>query len=129
MKVIDAGFPLVKYYREQKIIRVSEAELSNGWAVLPEFTTYAQAERELKRLKTAGHIESNIDGTIVMTGWNQPGSLITSGFEFYRCYGLRDFDTTCCIKQGSRNWKKFDNKDDLLQAWYALMQDPKALEG
>lgn len=132
LKVIAAGFPLVKYFREEKIIRVSEAELANGWCELPPFATYAQAERKLKALKAEGHIESNLDGTIVMSGWNQPSGLKQAGFEFYRMYGHETYHTSQCIKLGSKNWsnwQKFTDREETLQAWYQLMQDPKALEG
>lgn len=134
LKVVAAGFPLVKYFREEKTIRVSEADPANGWIELPAFATYAQAERKLKALKEEGHIESSVDGTIVMTGWNIPGRIKDAGFEFYRRYGHRAYDAGmgCCIKTGSRNWSnlaKYDTTEQLQQAWEHLMQQPKALEG
>ncbi|NTW87802.1 MAG: hypothetical protein HGB26_01460 [Desulfobulbaceae bacterium] len=131
-KVASAGLPLVKYFREQKTIWVSCAELANGWEKLPEFATYAQAERKLKALKEQGHIESDRDGKIVMSGWMIANALRANGFEFYRCYGLEDYQTGCCIKIGSKNWSnlaKYDTPEELRAAWDDLMNQPSALEG
>jgi hypothetical protein len=68
-----------------------------------------------------------------MSGWNQPGGLLKSGFEFYRCYGFHDYDSSFCIKQGSKNWSnwgKYSSREELKKAWDKLMnEDPKALEG
>lgn len=132
IKVVAAGFPLVKYFREDKKLQISEADPANGWTVLEPFSTYAAAERKLKELKASGHIETGLDGKIIMSGWNQPGGLLEAGFEFYRCYGFNTYDQGCCIKQGSKNWShwaKYPGPEDLKVAWNKLMQDPKALEG
>lgn len=129
-KVRNAGFLLVKYFRDKKILRVSEADPASGWAELGPFVTYAQAERMLKSYKERGLIEASPDGTITMSGNTSP--LFAAGFEFYRCYGHRAHDASCCIKAGSRNWSnwnKYPDSETLLKAWSELMQDPKALEG
>lgn len=133
-KVLAAGFALVRYTRDAKLIQVSEADLCNGWCSLDTFKTYAEAERKLKELKSRGHIETDLRDKIVMSGWNQPGGLLKAGFEFYRCYGLGSpQEGNYCIKVGSRNWSnlaKYDAAHDLCLAWDALMtNDPKALEG
>jgi hypothetical protein len=132
MKVLAAGFSLVRYAREEKKIELSEVstisteQLSEGfcdecgvypcccwddglspvtsWTALEQFPTYAAAERKLKELKENGCIETGVDGKIIMTGWNQPGGLLKAGFEFYRVYGFHTYDTGHCIKVGSKNW-------------------------
>lgn len=132
-KVLAAGFALVRYTRDAKLIQLSEADLCNGWCSLDPFKTYAEAERKLKELKSRGHIETDSRGKIVMSGWNQPGGLLKAGFEFYRSYWFRDEEKeTCSIKVGSRNWSnlaKFGSRAELEAAWTKLMEDPKALEG
>jgi hypothetical protein len=133
MKVLSAGFPLVRYTRNEKKIEITEADPVNGWAVLEPFPTFAAAERKLRELKDKGHIETGVDGKIIMSGWNQPGGLLKAGFEFYRCYGLNQYDQGCCIKHGSKNWSnwgKYGCREELKKAWDDLMiNDPKALEG
>lgn len=132
-KVLAAGFALVRYSREERKIELSEADPNNGWTALEPFATYAAAERKLKELKGKGNIETGLDGKIIMSGWNQHGGLIKHGFEFYRVYGLRHYDSGFCIKQGSKNWSnwgKFGNRGELKVAWDKLMnEDMKALEG
>lgn len=135
LKVFRAGFFLVKYYREEKELRIADTTLDNGWTMLNAFPTYASAERRLKEYKEAGYVESSREGKIVMTGWHFHQELKTAGFEFYRAYGLRDNSyqgEPCCIKAGSKNWSnlaKYPDKAAIRQAWFELMQDPKALEG
>lgn len=133
LKVLAAGFSLVRYTREEKKIELSEADPINGWAALEPFPTFAAAERKLKELKDKGDIETGIDGKIIMTVWNRPGGLIKAGFEFYRVYGFHAYDTGHCIKVGSKNWSnlaKYKDRPELRIAWDKLMnEDPKALEG
>lgn len=132
-KLLDAGFRLVRYRRYDKTIELSEADPCNGWLLLDPFPTYAAAERKLKEFKDKGNIETGTDGKIIMSGWNQPGGLLKAGFEFYRCYGFHDYDSSFCIKQGSKNWSnwgKYSSREELKKAWDTLMnEDPKALEG
>lgn len=132
-KVLHGGFHLVRYTRDEKKLELSEADHCNGWLALEPFPTYAAAERKLKELKTAGNIETDLKGKIIMTGWNQPGGLLKAGFEFYRVYGLRAYEENFCIKQGSKNWsnwKKCATREELQAAWNELMNnDLKALEG
>ena len=132
-KVLAAGFALVRYTRDAKLIQVSEADICNGWCSLDPFKTYAEAERKLKELKNRGHIETDSRGKIVMSGWHQSAGIKASGFEFYRSYWFNDGEKeTCSIKVGSRNWSnlaKFDSRAELEAAWTKLMDDPKALEG
>ena len=135
LKVLQAGFFLVKYFREEKILRIADGPNDQGWKVLEPFKTYAAAERELNGYKAAGYVESDRQGKIIMTGWHQPQGLREEGFEFYRAYGLRDNSyqgEPCCIKIGSRNWSnlaKYPDKTAIRSAWEELMKDPKALEG
>lgn len=133
LKVLAGGFSLVRYTREEKKIELSEADPCNGWTALEVFPTFAAAERKLKELKDKGDIETGLDGKIIMTGWNQPGGLSKAGFEFYRVYGFHSYDTSHCIKIGSKNWSnlaKYKDRAELRAAWNKLMsEDPKALEG
>lgn len=133
LKVLAAGFHLVRYTREEKKLELSEADICNGWTALEPFPTYVAAERKLKELKSQGHIETGLDGKIIMSGWNQPGGLSKAGFEFYRVYGFHTYDTGHCIKVGSKNWSnlaKYKDRAELRAAWSRLMtEDPKALEG
>lgn len=134
IKVMDEGFFLIKYIREEKKILCTGMDPLNGWYLHGIYETYAKAERILKDLY-AGPMNVRIGegNEIIMTGWNQPGGLLKAGFEFYRVYGLRDYDAGFCIKQGSKNWsnwKKFSNREELQTAWDNLMNnDLKALEG
>lgn len=134
-KVLAAGFSLVRYTRDEKKIEISNDGINDGWATLEPFPTYAAAERKLNEYKTAGYINTGLEGKIIMTGWNQPGGLLKAGFEFFRCYGLKSYDQLggYCIKQGSRNWSnlaKFGTREELKTAWDKLMnEDMKALEG
>lgn len=132
-KILAAGFDLVKYFRDRKVVLMSEADPANLWTALEPFPTYAAAERKLKELKAQGNIETGLDGKIIMSGWNRPGSLIDAGFEFYRVYGLRDFDQEgFSIRAGSKNWsicQRATSKEELQTAWNMLMQTEKALEG
>ena len=133
MKLMDAGFSIVKYIREEKKILQNCSTPELGWFLVGVYPTYAAAERKLKEMKDGGCIETDLDGTIIMSGWNQPGGLLKAGFEFYRCYGLREYDANCCIKQGSKNWSnwgKYKDQAELREAWDKLMnEDMKALEG
>jgi hypothetical protein len=132
LKLLAAGFQLVRYTRDEKKIEQSEADPVNGWCTHEPFSTYAAAERKLKKCKNSGDIETDLAGKIVMSGWNRPGGLIKQGFEFYRCYGLHSYDTSFCIKVGSKNWSnlaKYPDAAALRIAWDELMKDPKALEG
>lgn len=132
-KLLAAGFMLVRYNREAKLIEISLPDPADGWGQLPQFATYAAAERKLKEVKEAGRIETDLTGRIVMSGWNQPSGLLKSGFEFYRVYGFKKYETNFCIKVGSKNWSnlaKYSSKEELQNAWGGLMNnDPKALEG
>lgn len=132
LKVLASGFNLVRYTRDEKKIEMSEADPCNGWLLLEPFPTFAAAERKLKELKERGDIETGIDGKIIMSGWNQPGGLLKAGFEFYRCCGLHSYDTSFCIKVGSKNWSnlaKYPDAAALRTAWSELMNNSKALEG
>lgn len=132
-KVLAAGYMLVRYTREEKLIEVSAAIATDGWKEFEPFLTYAAAERKLKEMIDSGRINTGHDGKIIMTGWNRPGGLINDGFEFYRCYGMNAYDQGCCIKQGSKNWSnwgKYADQAELITAWDGLMNDDlKALEG
>lgn len=131
LKVLAAGFMLVRYDRDAKKIELSEADICNGWTALSQFPTYAAAERALKELTGKGYIWTGLDGKIVMSG--QSGKLMAEGFEFYRVYGFHSYDTGHCIKIGSKNWSnlaKYAGRVALRAAWNKLMtEDPKALEG
>lgn len=134
LKLLDVGFSLVRCTREEKRIDlVTSAQQERGWCSIGPFPTYAAAERKLKELKDQGCIETDRNGKIIMTGWNRPGGLLKEGFEFYRCYGLHEYDQGCCIKQGSKNWSnwgKYKDPAELEKAWSELMNgDSKALEG
>lgn len=134
-KLMDFGYSLVRYTREEKRIEITDAaQIHLGWITLDPFTTYAAAERKLKELKGFGLIEVNARGLVIMTGWNLPGGLLKSGFEFYRAYGLKDYDQHggFCIKVGSKNWSnlaKYPDRESLQATWDELMKDSKALEG
>lgn len=132
-KVVAAGFGLVRYNRDLKTVQITNDDPATGWGPAVPFNTYAAAERTLKATIEQGCIETGLDGKIVMSGWNRPGRLMEAGFEFYRCYGLRNYDTGSCIKVGSKNWSnlaKYGSREELQQAWDKLMSDdPKALEG
>lgn len=127
-KILAAGFSLVKYFREQKTLRLSAADPSHGWVELDPFTTFAAAERKLKELKEKGNIESDINGKI-----DRHNSLSAAGFEFYRFEGvIPGHGIAPRIKQGSKNWgtwAKYETPEELKMAWSELMQNPKALEG
>lgn len=131
-KVLAAGFMLVRYTREEKLVEVSAPLMEEGWKQFEPFPTYAAAERKLKEMIESGRVNTDNTGKIIMTGWNQPG-VRKEGFEFYRCYGLYEYHTSCCIKQGSTNWSnwgKYKDREELKEAWDKLMnEDPKALEG
>jgi hypothetical protein len=133
LKVLAEGFSLVRYTRDEKKIEVTKFIPEYGWDVLEPFPTFAAAERKLKELKEQGCIETGLDGKIIMSGWNQPGGLRKAGFEFYRVYGFHAYDTSHCIKVGSKNWSnltKYKDRAELRAGWSKLMtEDPKALEG
>lgn len=134
IKVFAAGYSLVKYLREKKIVRVSAEEPENGWIELGPFATYSQAERKVKELRGKGYVECNEIGTISMSGGDYPGlkSLRALGFEFYRVEGITPGHGTPRIKIASKNWGtfvKYTTREEVKKAWEELLQDPKSLEG
>jgi len=132
LKIMAAGSQLVRYTRDEKKIECSGLDPAHGWTSGGSFPTYAAAERMLKYYKGINFVETDLNGKIVMSGWNQSSGLSKQGFEFYRAYGFHSFDTSFCIKVGSKNWSnlaKYPDQTALKLAWDQLMQDPKALEG
>lgn len=131
-KLHTAGYILVKYNRELKTIQQTYIPPKKGWAPSVTFGTYAAAERTLKEaLQAEKVVEVTLEGKVNMTTCSR--KLFTAGFEFYRVYGFHAYDTSHCIKVGSKNWSnlaKYKDQVELRIAWDKLMnEDPKALEG
>lgn len=132
-KVLRAGFQLVKYTRESKQIEFTGTDPLDGWSLLDGFPTYAAVERKLKEmLDQSEYVATGDDGTIGGST-NMSGKLRKAGFDFYRVYGLREYENDFRIKQASKNWatfKKCDSAEQLQAAWDDLMEtDMKALKG
>lgn len=131
IKVLRAGFSLVKYIRDEKKVLKSCADPMLGWFLMGISPTYAAAERRLKDLITDPKcIQTTEDGTIDMTGGSK--RLYDAGFDFYRHEGIMTGHGSPRIKQASKNWgnwQKFASEKEVKAAWAELMKNEKALEG
>ena len=132
-KVLAEGYRLIIYHREDKKLEMTAVNPLDGWIIKDGYATYAATERALKEILSAPEwIAAGKNGTIGGSS-SAGGEIRQAGFEFYRIYGLHDYDSSFCIKQGSKNWSnwgKYSSREELQAAWDTLMAtDMKALRG
>jgi hypothetical protein len=135
-KIIAAGFQLVKYSRDERVVSITAVDPRGGWLSSPPASTFAAAERDLATvLERPGLIEvaGNKKGGVV--GHKCMHALRAVGFEFYRAERVmgpnNSGEVISKIKFGSswRTWKKFDTPNEYEHAWNTLMTThPFALE-
>lgn len=130
IKILRGGFSLVRYYREEKSLRITGVEFGKGWMDAGTFPTYAAAERVLaEHLKRDLIVEVNYMGRTVNS--KDEKKLRCAGFSFYRNAGMDYGEKFGRIKIGPSwsTYKKCSSDGQLLGAWLELMKDEKALEG
>lgn len=131
LKILNAGFALVRYDRDNKTVQCTREDYLCGWAPPIPFITYAAAEKTLKGMLAADNVVEVLSGgNVNMTTSSK--KLRTAGFEFYRSEGIIPGHGYPRIKIGSKNWgtwAKYETGAECQSAWDELMKDPKALVG
>ena len=135
IKILRAGFSLVRYNREEKTISETWDDPILGWYLVDSYNTYAAAERKLAEIvQDPAIVQVSLDGKGVYSGRDE-NKLQKAGFDFYRVEDPAFNDSYPRIKSRSSGWgtfKRFEKGDNVgvRSAFADLMEnDEKALEG
>jgi len=132
LKMIKAGFSLIRYDREDRNLYRTCKDPALGRFLVLHGKTYAECERKLDELlkDDAKLVQVTADGSAADR--HAEAKLRAAGFEFYR-FEKGSPGVTPKIKVGSKNWgmlAKYKDDAELAVEWKKLMnEDPLALQG